>query len=262
MAKPIRDLANELYDKTVDNLLSAMTLSYEERSKLSLATMSQSLSSQWMQQRTGRITASNSKQVYTRARTLMSKPKEDASTVVGKILQYTQIPMTEAMKYGISTEIKAKSKFSQIMNKGHEHYTQSAVGLVVHQTRPYIAASPDLLVSCHCHGGALCEIKCPYSISTADKITPENYTHLERTASGCIALKKTSPYYYQIQHQLGVTGQEYGYFFVYIPNAYHLEKIDFDRSLWADMQDKFEYLWRYYVAPEILKNTDCTLLTP
>ena len=58
---------------------------------------------------------------------------------------------------------------------------------------------------------------------------------------GCYqcTLKKTSPYYYQIQHQLGVTGKEYGYIFVYISNDYHLEKIDFDRSLWADMEDKF-----------------------
>ncbi len=242
MSKPLQVLANELHDKTVDSLLSVMALSYQERSELSLTTMSQSLSLQWMQQRTGRITASNSKQVYTRAKTIMTKPKEDASMVVGKILQYTEIPTTKAMKYGISMEIKAKLKFSQIMSKMHQHYTQSAVGLMIHPTRPYVAALLDLLVSCHCHGDALCEIKCPYSISTADKITPENYLHLEKSASGHITLKKTSPYYYQIQHQLGVTGQEYGYFFVYIPNAYHLEKIDFDTRLWADMEDKFEYL--------------------
>ncbi len=139
------------------------------------------------------------------------------------------------------------------MSQRHESHTQSACGLMIHQSLPYIAASPDLLVSCQCHGDALCEIKCPYSLLNANGITPENYPHIERSDN--VTLKKTSPYYYQIQHQLGVTGREYGYFFVYTPNAYHLEKIEFDPYLWKDMEEKFEYMWRYHIAPEIMKNT-------
>ncbi len=252
MFRPIQDLAQALLDKTVNNLLTAMLLSQQQRAELSLATISQSTSPEWMQQRSGRITASNSKRVYTRAKTLMAKPDEDANAIIGRIMQYSQTQVTEAMAYGISTEIRAKLKFAQVMSQRHQHYTQCACGLIVHPTIPYIAASPDLLLSCHCHGDALCEIKCPYSIANADEITPENYTHLERSCSGHLVLKKSSPYYFQIQHQLGVTGREHGYFFVYTSNAYHLEKIDFDKVLWADMKVKFEYVWRCFVAPEIL----------
>ena len=97
-----------------------------------------------------------------------------------------------------------------------------------------------------------------YTISNADKITPENYSHLE----GSSRLKQTFPYFYQIQHQLGVTGREHRYFFMYTPIAYHLERIEFDPILWKDMVYKFEYLWRGYVAPEILKKRTFIQLGP
>ncbi len=110
MAKPIQELAKALSNKTVDGLLGAMMVDHSEREELSL--LSQSLTSDWMVHRVGRITASHSKRVYTWAKTLLSKPDANANAVVSRILQYTQTPMTKAMEYGISTEIEAKLKFA------------------------------------------------------------------------------------------------------------------------------------------------------
>ncbi len=200
MGKPIQQLAKELADKTINKLLDAMSLDEQERKELSLATMSQFMSTDWMEQRRSRITASNSKRVYTRAKTLLVNPEEDPSSVVGTIMRYTQSPMTEAMQYGISTEINAKLKFAQLMQQMHVGYEQDECGLLVLPKRPYIAATPDLLISCLCHGEGLCEIKCPYTIKEETRITPENYSHLKRLSSGQVTLKKSSPYYFQIQH--------------------------------------------------------------
>ncbi len=262
LPKPPSQVAFELSNRSINALTKAMTLTKQEICDLSEFTSSQSRSQVWEQHRVGRITASISKDVYTRANTLLAKPWVAANVIVGKIMRYTKIPLTKAMIHGMASELPAKERFSTLMNQIHGECEQAECGLIVHPRKPYVAATPDLVVSCLCHGDGVCEIKCPYKIKDEPKITPENYPHLERNASGKVSLRKSSPYYYQIQHQLGVSGRQYGYFFVNILNDYFLERIEFDEKLWSDMEAKFEFMWQNYIAPEILCNTERNLLTP
>ncbi len=250
------DLVNELdnndMETMVENLLLLMDLNKEQRSQITRETKEQSFSDEWKKQKVGRITASHSKRCYTRAKTLMIKPEEDHTAVISEVMQYNAVPCNAAIKHGLSMEPRAKLAFGQIMKDlKHKKFTTSEVGLIIHETDPYIGASPDLLVSCSCHGEGVCEIKCPLLY---DKLTAENYTHIEE-CEGKLKLKHSSPYYYQIQHQLGVTGRKHAYFFAYTSKDYVLDEIKFDLSLWLDMLEKFTYLWRKYVAPELLLGT-------
>ncbi len=89
----VQEIAKKLTSKTIDDLLDAIFLTDKERIELSLATISQSSSPKWMQYRIGRITASISKHVYTRGQTLMLRPQEYASSVIGTIMQYRRVPI-------------------------------------------------------------------------------------------------------------------------------------------------------------------------
>ena len=85
------------------------------------------------------------------------------------------------------------------MCKHHKNIEFHETGLHVLESHPYIGASPDMLVECECHGPGIVEIKCPYSICEQTP-NPDNYKHVD----GDGKLKPTSPYYYQIQGQMGV----------------------------------------------------------
>ena len=45
----------------------------------------------------------------------------------------------------------------------------TACGLFVDPKRQYIAASPDGMFSCACHGDAVIEVKCPFKIRKKTK---------------------------------------------------------------------------------------------
>ena len=75
-------------------------------------------------------------------------------------------------------------------------------GLVIHKTYPFLACSPDGVVSSE----KLIEIKCPYSCR--DKpVTPETVPYLTNN-DGELNLKTTHGYYYQVQGQLLCTGAQ------------------------------------------------------
>jgi len=70
-------------------------------------------------------------------------------------------------------------------------------GLFISTERPYLAASPDGILG----DETIIEIKCPYS-SRHYPITPITVPYLVHDGCGQLALKKSSPFYFQIQTQL------------------------------------------------------------
>lgn len=62
---------------------------------------------------------------------------------------YTSInPNIKALKYGREMEPIA----CEYMKKGHKNVVFSNCGIFKDSVRPYLAASPDLIVSCSCCG--------------------------------------------------------------------------------------------------------------
>ena len=58
----------------------------------------------------------------------------------------------------------SKLQVIPILKKSHKNFTSPNPGLKVYQIYPYITASPDLLVICHCCGNGVIEIKCLESV--------------------------------------------------------------------------------------------------
>lgn len=91
-------------------------------------------------------------------------------------------------------------------------------GLFVDQNLNFLAASPDGLIN----NDGIVEIKCPSSIKHT---TPQEATNLNIikylifNKNENIELKRTFPYYFQIQRQLHITQRQYCYFIVWTPNG-------------------------------------------
>ena len=222
----------------IDELLRDMTLSESQMQAISEVTQQQSGSADWKEQRVGRCTSSKSKRIFTRVKTIMQKPETDVTCLVKEIMCYNVPTQTRAMKHGLALEPVAKVKFCQVMKRKHKGFRQQDTGLHVCQEKPFIAASPDLLCQCTCHGNTICEVKCPMLF---DDITPETYPHLVRKPDNTTTLSTTSEYYFQMQHIMGVTGCQMAYLFVYTPKTYFLESVQFNEDLWNEMMKRFDF---------------------
>ena len=127
---------------------------------------------------------------------------------------------SKATKHGTALEPHAKLQVISILKKSHKNFTFTNPGLKLDPTYPYIAASPDLSVTCHCCGNGAIEIKCPESVCESDP-SEEKVDYLIKDVDNLIRLKKNHNYYAQIQGQMAIANCTHSWVFVYTFNIYH-----------------------------------------
>lgn len=71
---------------------------------------------------------------------------------------------TPSIQWGRNTEPKARAAFIAKESQKHAGFDVQMSGLVVLPEKPFLAASPDGIVSCLCCGSALFEVKCPWTL--------------------------------------------------------------------------------------------------
>ena len=147
-------------------------------------------------------------------------------------------------------EIHAKQCYLYLMKPNHKKLKSEEQGLIVMSGKPFIAASPDLKVSCECYGEGLVEIECSYSIKESIP-SADNLTYLQ-IVDGTTILKRNSDYFYQVQGQMAVTKLSKTNFFVFTIHGHFTERIKFDKDFWTSMFLKLEWFWVNCLAPEIL----------
>ena len=135
----------------------------------------------------------------------------------------------------------------------HTQVKTFAKGLVVSKDEPFLAASPDMLIKCKCHGQSLVEIKCPYKIR--DQAPNQSNLPYLVEENNVTVLKKNHMYYFQVQAQLAVLKLKFCHFFVYTPHGHYHEIISFDEQLWVKILDNVKYFWINHVAPAIVSKT-------
>lgn len=246
LPKTIGQMFEDLGGASLDEKVAALTVSDADIMALSEATSQQHMSDLWIKHRQYRITATKFKAVMSYM-SPENKPRSDY--LIKSILGVGRNVQTAAMKHGISMEPHAADKYRQVMKAQHKQFKAVKTGLVLYKPHPYIAASPDLLIECKCHGKGLCEIKCPYSNR---HLTPnaETVLYLENVNGTC-RLKRSHEYFYQIQGQMGITGRNYCDFFVYTVHGYHCERIVFETGLWQSIVDNCIQFWTLHIAPQI-----------
>lgn len=106
----------------------------------------------------------------------------------------------------------ARECYAKEVNKIHKNAKVGLCGFAIRPDEPHLGASPDAKVVCDCCGEGVVEIKSPYKYRdgllavtvTDDFCLDQNYD-----------LKKTHPYYYQVQLHMYVCNVRYCDFVVW-----------------------------------------------
>ena len=96
----------------------------------------------------------------------------------------------------------------------------------------YVAASPDALMTCACHGKFAVEVKCPLSLKydtvNSEIISAKCEFLMWDADEERVMLKPKHKYRTQINSQMALLGVKQGYFIVWTQKGVWYEIIDFD----------------------------------
>ena len=233
-----------------DFLRDLPTYSSSATSQLERATRGQAANLEWFRQRKGRITSSVCHNTMTKGRKLLdSKGKStDCSKLVTNLLYASPNENMPALKYGRDMEGAARAKYRTVKREGgHKNCKVIDCGLKVKSDKVYLGSSPDGLVSCDCCGEGLLEIKCPYSVSHT---TPTTANIQYATQDG--TLKKSPPYYSQVQFHMGVWEKMWCDFFVYTTHGNLCIRVPFDEERWSELVVTCEHFFKVKLAKELV----------
>ena len=259
--KPLSTLyQSELLQLNYDELLARCELvstdiTQEMADAVEKETRAQNQSKFWFKQRAGRVTASKMRAV---CHTNLAHP----SPSLIKTIRYPEefSFSSKQTAYGSKNEKKASEMYYKITVKDHLDFKLSESGLVINPKWPFVGASPDGVVSCHCCGKGVLEVKCPYSHQNTDiqdAASQDNRFCLKKT-DGFLQLDNSHAYYYQIQTQLFVCDIEYCDFCVCTfveddeSKGLHIERIYKNEAFWLECISKAQQFFKTCLLPEIL----------
>ena len=131
---------------------------------------------------------------------------------------------------------------NKLLLKNLNHHTEKVTkcGLIVSDSVPYLAASPDGLVGMD----AILEIKCPYQARDRE-ISHISIPYLKET-DNVLSLNKNHNYFYQIQ------GQLFCFFCVYTFKDFKIFEILRDESFIEQMNEQLKTFYKDYFRPAYL----------
>ncbi|KAK3082973.1 hypothetical protein FSP39_010413 [Pinctada imbricata] len=255
------DINNYHQETMVRNNVECITDAEVE--SISKITLGQSSNSQWKEIRKGKITASNFYSVHTKVNSCKKKSACDVKPILCNIMGYTDVnPNIKSLKYGREMEKVAKRNFIKVYRKKHKNVSFDECGIYLDKERPFLAATPDLLVRCSCCGEGLVELKCPL-IPKCDSCLSFCMCNLPsclRKSDRLPKLKHTTSYYGQIQGQLAITGRKWCILYIYTCNGSYDEQITFDRDFYSEMLANLDFFYYSFVLPEIKSRSLRTMM--
>ena len=142
-----------------EEVASSLKVTEDEVRDVEESTRLQAHSLVWFEQRAGRITSSV---VHDVLHTRMEAP---AKSVIKKICSDTPSQLNvPAINWGRDKESVARDDYLHYMSSRHQDMEVTEAGLYISKASPYLAASPDGIVKCTCHGTGVLEIKCLFKI--------------------------------------------------------------------------------------------------
>uniref|UniRef100_A0A8C6NK73 Uncharacterized LOC107379919 n=1 Tax=Nothobranchius furzeri TaxID=105023 RepID=A0A8C6NK73_NOTFU len=229
--------------------------------KVEVQTRGQRTNPDWFAWRKNRITASVAHSI---AHSHFANGKSEApphsylAAVTGEGLRF----QTRAMSWGIQMEAEAVRRYQEWKSAMGRSVTVLDCGLFIDAQRPWLAASPDGIVTdSRSSQRLLClEVKCPYKhrhrrVEEACREDPafclqiEDHDERQPGQSPVYHLKTSHSYFTQVQCQLAVTGLKQADFVVYTLKEMAVVPVTFDPNLWDETLTKLEVFYRKAVLP-------------
>ena len=156
------EIANQC--DSADELVEAALrpLSFEDVQRISDATVQQSNNELWFSMRAGRITASQLKKCADKVDLEEGKVNGETTSYVKQIMNYYPKAHSPAINWGVYNEPFAIANFLKAQRGFHKHMKVNTCGVFVCAQYPFIAASPDAIVTCDCCRVRPLEVKNPY----------------------------------------------------------------------------------------------------
>lgn len=210
--------------------------------KIEETTRDQTDSDLWFDLRKGRITAS----VMSSVLKCRIDRLEQTNYITKRINGEANFISTAATDYGQTMEVAALQQYSENYKKNHSKATIDKSGLIISATYPFIAASPDGVVSCKCCGEGLIEIKC--SFTHQDKYISEISNYHITYQDGEMKLNKKSAWYAQVQTQLYCSGRHWCDFVLFTRKDIGVDRITFDEQYFNECLEKScQFFFRFLI---------------
>ena len=213
----------------------------------------ESLCSEWVEQRKGRITASKFHEVHTKVNTLMAGRKKVVKTnpLIARIVHHQSLDNVPPIQWGKTHEKDALDAFIRVEGPKHKNMKLKEVGLILKKDLPYIGASPDAIGMCDCCGTFVVECKCPYSIRSETVLDAWNGTDFLKMESGTVCLNKAHKYYTQLQGE--ISGSSKGYFVVWTQFGDPLvEEVKENQIFYERVEQNLVFFYKGYVVRVLL----------
>lgn len=143
-----------------------------------------------------------------------------------------------ATEWGRAKEKVAREAYIAEASKRHVDFQCKKSGLHISSAHPFLAASPDGLVSCVCCSDGIVELKCPFKAQSVEEASQRK--------NSCHA------YFCQVQVQLFACQRNYCDFVLWTPSDFHLERISIDSSFCSETVEKCEKFFESVLLPELL----------
>ncbi|KAM4742754.1 uncharacterized protein FYW61_001483 [Anableps anableps] len=232
--------------------------------QVEVLTRGQSTNQHWFDWRKNRITASVAHRIA-HSRFVNGRSKAPPLSYLAAVTGEGPKVQTRAMSWGIQMEAEVVRRYQKLKTAAlGRPVTVLDCGLFIDSQRPWLAASPDGVVTDARTGQRLLclEVKCPYkhrnrSVEDACRDDPAFCLQLQdedrrRTGESPVYTLKTShSYFTQIQVQLAVTGLDRADLVVFTLKETAIVPVEFDPDLWAETVSKLEVFYRDAVLPHV-----------
>lgn len=166
-------------------------------------------------------------------------------------------PNLKPLKHGREMEPEAKQAYIAAQSRHHRSFKAENCGIFIDLAKPYLAASPDMLVNCECCGHGTLEVKCPLQrpcVKCNPSICecPENCLKYMHVKNGCLCLKPNHAYYAQIQGQMFISNRTYCDFFIYEKHATFMQRILKDELFWSKLVPSLDFFFINYIVPKLI----------
>ena len=238
----------------IQELFNHLSLSKDKAAKLAVLTVNQSQSEEWVFHRIGRITSSRIGNCINKVSDKMEVTGATHSAVA-EVMGYYEKANAPSLEWGKKKEPEARKIFTLKQRKTHKKLQVDLTGLWISTESPFIAASPDGLVSCSCCGKGCIEIKCPWKyrhLSVSDYIRqPESCLFM--TSDNKPALKTDHVYFAQVQVHMYCTETNFCDFILFTAASTDnilIVRVKPDHAYVKKIIDKASVFFRQCIIPE------------
>ncbi|XP_072318241.1 uncharacterized protein [Eucyclogobius newberryi] len=227
--------------------------------QVEVQTRGQRTNPNWFRFRQNRITASVAHSIA-RSGFVNGKSTTPPASYVKAVLGEGRRVETRAMSWGIEHESEAVHKYQEQQSTAlGRPLLVLDCGLFIDPARPWLAASPDGIVTDERTGQWLrcLEVKCPYKHrenSVLRAARDDKSFCLETSGqqgAQQFSLKRNHQYFTQVQCQLAVTGLKMADFAVFTRREMVVVQVDFDPDFWDKTVSKLERFYSKAVIPAL-----------